>query len=94
MRRGRDTVPKGSARRLVARVDGSDEAPRHRDMPDTGPSYRTDRSRIGLTRVPGGTEIDTARANLSILVPATSVRMDEVFLAFASTDRVTTLLLR
>jgi hypothetical protein len=47
-----------------------------------------------LIRVPCDIEIDTARSNLSILIPATSVRMDEVPLAFASTDRVTTLLLR
>lgn len=47
-----------------------------------------------MIRVPCDIEIDTARSNLSILIPATSVRMDEVPLAFASTDRVTTLLLR
>ncbi len=92
--RGPHTAPKDSARRPAARVGGSDEVSRQRDMPDTGPSCRTDRSRIGWTRVPCDIEIDTARANLSILIPATSVRMDEVPLAFASTDRVTTLLLR
>lgn len=47
-----------------------------------------------MIRVPCDIEIDTARASLSIPIPATSVRMDEVPLAFASTDRVTTLLLR
>lgn len=91
---GPRTAPKDSARLPGARVDGSDEVPRQRDMPDTGPSCRTDRSRIGLIRVPCDIEIDTARSNLSILIPATSVRMDEVPLAFASTDRVPTLLLR
>lgn len=91
---GPRTAPKDSGRRRGARVDGSDEGPRQRDMPDTGPSCRTDRSRIGLIRVPCDIEIDTARASLSIQIPATSVRMDEEPLAFASTDRVTTLLLR
>ncbi len=91
---GPRTAPKDSGRRRGARVDGSDEGPRQRDMPDTGPSCRTDRSRIGLIRVPCDIEIDTARASLSIQIPATSVRMDEEPLAFASTDRVTTLQLR
>lgn len=91
---GPRTPPKDSDRRRGARADGFDEVPRRRDTPDTGPVCRTDRSRIGLIRVPCDIEIDTARANLSILIPATSVRMDEEPLAFASTDRVTTLLLR
>lgn len=91
---GPRTPPKDSGRRRGARADGFDEVPRRRDTPDTGPVCRTDRSRIGLIRVPCDIEIDTARANLSILIPATSVHMDEEPLAFASTDRVTTLLLR
>ncbi|WP_260437036.1 hypothetical protein, partial [Burkholderia contaminans] len=94
VRRGLHTVPKYSVHLLDARADESDETPRHRDMLNTGSSYRTDRSRISLIRVVDDIEIDTARASLAILIPATSVRMDEVPLAFASTDRVTTLLLR
>jgi len=94
VRRGLHTVPKYSVHRLDARADESDETPRHRDMLDTGSSYRTDRSRIGLIRALDDIEIDIARANLSILIPGASIHMGEVPGAFVSADRPTTLLLR